>query len=78
MIYKILKVIFQIFKLEGNSEHFKIVRWEKAIPQYEANINDVHKQIERIENEQKYFFWRKLHWRNFYQTQYQQENIVKK
>ena len=39
------------------SEHFKIVRWEKAIPQYEPNINDIHKQIERIEKEQKNIFF---------------------
>ena len=57
LIKNIESDLSDFLNLEGHSEHFKIVRWEKAIPQYEANINDVHKQIERIENEQKNIFF---------------------
>ena len=57
LIKNIESDLSDFLNLEGNSEHFKIVRWEKAIPQYEANINDIHKQIERIENEQKNIFF---------------------
>ena len=57
LIKNIERDLSDFLNLEGNSEHFKIVRWEKAIPQYETDINDVHKQIEQIENEQKNIFF---------------------
>ena len=57
LINKIKKDLADFLYLEGNPEHFKIIRWEKAIPQYEANILNVHKKILEIENEYENIFF---------------------